>query len=271
MAISPCGEWEGEVLVDGDGNYAGVEGSWSGGEDFEYGCYPCGGLLYLFAQRWVSPWCFGGDCICPTIGEQLPISPFASWIGSFPKGLTVDTSGPPGLESQYALLVRGSGVAAGNIAYYPGPTDWSPDAGSQWVSQGWVKTTTPACVGASNFVGWATGGAFLRYPAGTITDEWQFFQHVMTISAGPTAPFWPTFGWSGGGFNITETLRIDTNECFCHGEDCHPDYHTFTKNGLYQPHDPGWGDVLYKCLHVYPLGATPIVEFEGVYLNPQTL
>ena len=100
--LALCGEFEGEVLMDGT-DYVGVYGFNTGMAADLWNDYCEGGLTWLYSNWWLAP-CHHG-AVCP----DWPINLFASFLPGVYPAITYDTTGPPGWRTHRRSRSPGQG------------------------------------------------------------------------------------------------------------------------------------------------------------------
>lgn len=162
MTLIPPVIHEGEVFVDGDGNYI---GDFSAGEGisgplgFTHANWINTEGMFIFQHYWENPSDHTNSSLAPTWFE-LPTQ--AAHVID-------DVSGPPGKESQKAckLIMAGTqgylgwvGAVASQRVGYPTPAEigWNPDFDSQWVAEGWFRAVPDQAYDGLNI-----GGAETTY------------------------------------------------------------------------------------------------------------
>lgn len=247
----------GEVFVDADGNYIGVNGAWAHATASVFtGVIPPPpgpiSLAQAFADYWDDPsdHVLEANNIAPLFFELPALDAAASVVPI--------NDGPPGLEDKPALVVAASG-APSNIATWMGPTGnaefgdtgWTPENNSVWCMSGWVRAYGFEDVGGvppGLNLGCRLSTGRYRYTEGgaavfkgsqnvTLTGEWQFINFRFRWIWG-TASAMPLIVLSGDGwvYRTTKAYHVNPDP---------GDLFTFTKYD-----DPGKG-VYVKEPHLW--------------------
>lgn len=254
--MSDCGNFTGEKIVDGSGNYVGD------GSEGAIGWTQCG----WFCNNSQFEWGASPPCPCDSLGNAL--SPLAQLYDNPASSISVvsDTSGPRGLEHIPAFEIDGAGIPGSSVEWVgPGagaglhtvPTGIPLVAGVRYTCSFWIKGVPDDDGFVANGYAWHAALGVRYYGQFDIVQipipsDW-------TFAFGVSSPY-PSFSFvqspNDGAFAMGFGTDLSKTEPYTvpigHG----------VAATIFSPR----GRVHVKCIHLYPYGAQENVG-DGIPLD----